>query len=121
MSARDPQATLRQIQDAALRLIQICGDKTLETLFADWQATAALERFLEIMGEAVKRLPPDLRTKYPAVPWKEIAGTRDHLSHGYDDVDHRVLWNAVKNDVPMLLITVERMLKDLKETTGTCC
>jgi len=48
----------------------------------DWLAAAALERFIEIMGEGVKRLPPALRDRYPAVPWREIAGTRDHLSHG---------------------------------------
>ena len=105
---------MRQIQDAAGRLQLICAGKSLEQLLADWQATAALERFLEIVGEAVKRLPLDLRSRYPAVPWKEIAGTRDHLSHGYDDVDHQVLWDAVQNDVPALLVTVERMLKELE-------
>ena len=91
MSVHDPQATLRQIQEAAGRLQTICAGKTLEKLLADWQATAALERFIEIMGEAVKRLPMELRDRYPDVPWKEIAGTRDRLSHGYDDVDYQVL------------------------------
>jgi uncharacterized protein with HEPN domain len=91
MSAHDPQATLRQIRDAARRAQQICADKTLETLLTDWQATAALERFIEVLGEGVKRLAPSLRDRYPAVPWKEIAGTSDHLSHGYDDVDYQVL------------------------------
>jgi uncharacterized protein with HEPN domain len=95
MSAHDPRATLRQIQDAARRLQSICAGQTLATLLAAWQATAALERFLEIAGEAVKRLPVDLRSRHPSVPWKEIAGTRDRLSHGYDDVDHQVLWDAV--------------------------
>jgi len=80
---------------------------------ADWLATAALERFLEIVGEGVKRLPLDLRSRYPSVPWKEIAGTRDYLSHGYDDVDHQILWDAVQKDLPALLATVEQMLKDL--------
>ena len=82
MSAHDPQVTLRQIQDAANRLQTICAGKTMEQLLADWLATAALERFLEIVGEGVKRLPMDLRSRHPDVPWKEIAGTRDHLSHG---------------------------------------
>ena len=113
MSVHDPRATLRQIQDAASRLQLICAGKTLEQLLADWQATAALERFIEIVGEGVKRLPPDLRSRHPSVPWKEIAGTRDHLSHGYDDVDYQVLWDAVQKDVPGLLVTVEQMLKDL--------
>ena len=113
MSKRDPGATLRQLRDAACRLQEICGKHTLDSLRADWQATAALERYVEIVGEAVKRLPVELRENYPDVPWKEIAGTRDRLSHGYDDVDHQVLWAAVQNDVPVLLATIERMLKEL--------
>ena len=79
----------------------------------------ALERFLEIVGEAVKRLPADLRSRHPSVPWKEIAGTRDRLSHGYDDVEHQVLWDAVQNDVPRPLVTVERMLKELENPPAT--
>ena len=114
MSVHDPRATLRQIQDAARRLQMICTGKTLAQLLADWQATAALERFLAIVGEGVKRLPVDMRSRYPSVPWKEIAGTRDHLSHGYDEVEHQVLWDAVQNDVPALLVTVELMLKELE-------
>lgn len=107
-------ATLHQIQDAARRLQMLCTGRTLELLLSDWQATAAMERFIEIVGEAVKRLPMDLRARYPDVPWKEIAGTRDHLSHGYDDVDYEVLWDAVQNDVPVLLKTVEQMLRELE-------
>ena len=113
MSARDPQATLRQIQDAARRLQTICEGKTKEQMLADWLSTAALERFLEIVGEGVKRLPLELRARHPSVPWKEIAGTRDHLSHGYDDVDYQVLWDAVNKDLPLLLATIEKMLKEV--------
>ncbi|HPC60302.1 MAG TPA: DUF86 domain-containing protein [Verrucomicrobiota bacterium] len=118
MSVHDPQATLRQIRDAARHAQEICADKTLESLLKDWQATAALERFLEIVGEGVKRLPAELRDRYPAVPWKEIAGTRDQLSHGYDDVDYQVLWDAAKADVPVLLATIEQMLNDLDDASG---
>jgi uncharacterized protein with HEPN domain len=79
----------------------------------DWKATAALERFIEILGEAVKRLPVELREAYSDVPWKEIAGTRDHLSHGYDNLDYQVLWDAVQTDIPLLLETIEVILKNL--------
>ena len=113
MSAHDSQVTLRQMQEAIYRLQTICAGKTKEQLLADWLATAALERFLEIVGEGVKRLPLELRAQYASVPWKEIAGTRDHLSHGYDDVDYQVLWDAVQKDLPVLLATIEQMLKDL--------
>lgn len=113
MSVHDPRVTLRQLKTAAARAQEICAGKTLETLLADWQATAALERFLEIVGEAVKRLPPKLRDRYPQVPWKEIAGTRDRLSHGYDVIEREVLWDAVQNDVPVLLKFAEQMLAEL--------
>ena len=113
MSSHDPRVTLRQLQNAARRLQEICAGRTLEGLLADWMATVAAERFFEIVGEAVKRLPMDLRERYPVVPWKEIAGTRDRLSHGYDDINYEVLWDAVQNDVPLLLRTTERMLEDL--------
>ena len=60
---------------------------------------------------SVKRLPADLRDEHPEIPWKEIAGTRDRLSHGYDDLDYQVLWDAVQTDIPELLPAIEGMLK----------
>ena len=114
MSKHDPKVTLRQIADYARDAQAICAGKTLPALLADRQAVLAFERALEVLGEAVKRLPPDLRDRYPAVPWKLVAGMRDRLSHGYDEVRHEVLWNAVQQDVPVLLTTVEQMLRDLE-------
>ena len=112
MSRHDPKVTLLQIQDAALKALEICSEHaSLESLLVDWKATAALERFIEIIGEAVKRLPPDLREQHPEIPWKEIVGTRDRLSHGYDDLDYQVLWDAVQTDIPELLPVIEQMLK----------
>ena len=116
MSVRDPKATLRQIRDAARHAREICSNKTLEGLLQDWQATVAFERFIEIVGEGVKRLPADLRSRYPTVPWKEIAGTRDHLSHGYDTVDYQILWDAVNQDLPFLLETIEKILNEPDDT-----
>lgn len=57
------------------------------------------------------RLPADLREEHPEVPWKEIAGTRDSLSHGYDDLDYQVPWDAVQTDIPDLLPVIENMLR----------
>ena len=114
MSRRDSKVTLRQIADFARQAQAICAGKTLPGLYADWQALLAFERAMEILGEAVKRLSPELRERYPAVQWKLIAGMRDRLSHGYDDIRHDVLWNAVHQEVPALLATVEQMLRDLE-------
>ncbi len=114
MSRRDPKVTIRQMADYARQAQALCAGKSLPELLADWRAVLAFERALELVGEAVKRLPPELRDRYPAVPWRQVAGMRDHLSHGYDDIRYDVLWNAVQNELPVLLALVEAMLRDLE-------
>ncbi len=114
MSRHDPKVTLLQIRDFAQKAQSFCQRKTLPEIVASWPDTLAFERALELIGEAVKRLPLDLREKYPAVSWKNFAGLRDRVSHGYDTVDYQILWDTVQYDLPVLLKTVERMLLDLK-------
>ena len=53
----------------------------------------AVIRCLEVLGEAVKRLPDNLRDKYPDIPWKAMAGMRDRRRHGYYVVDNEIVWN----------------------------
>ena len=69
---------------------------------------------MEVLGEAVKRLPRELCDRYPQVPWKLVVGMRDRISHGYDAVDYETLWYAVQNDLPTLRATAEQMLRDLE-------
>ena len=83
MSRRDPRITLAQIRDAAEKARTLCAAHTLDSLLADWKATAALERCIEIVGEGVRRLPSELKQRRDDIPWNDITGTRDHLIHGY--------------------------------------
>jgi uncharacterized protein with HEPN domain len=92
---------------------EICSQNTLAGMLTDWQKRAAFERVMEILGEAVKRLPPELTARYPAVDWRGIAGMHDRVSHGYDAIDYGLMWQSVEKRVPGLLATVEQMLKDL--------
>jgi uncharacterized protein with HEPN domain len=119
MSRHDPKVTLRQITDYARHAQALCASKTLAQLKSDWRDAFAFERVMEVLGEAVKRLPDELRSRYPAVDWRGIAGMRDRVSHGYDAVDYEVLWRAVQDRVPGLLSTIERMLRDLEESSGS--
>jgi uncharacterized protein with HEPN domain len=110
MSLRDPRVTLAQIRDAAEKAQALRAADTLDSLLVDWKATAALERCIEIIGEGVRRLPTELKQRRDDIPWKDIAGTRDHLIHGYDLVDHRVLWDAVHIDIPRLIDAIDELL-----------
>ena len=113
MSKHDPTVTLLQIADYSRRAQELCSGRTLDELLADWRNALAFERVMEVLGEATKRLPQELRDRYPAVQWKLVAGMRDRVSHGYDAIDHQTLWDTVQQDVPALVATVEQMLNEI--------
>ncbi len=107
---------MRQLAENARHAQDLCKANSLPEILTDWQKRAAFERVMEVLGEAVKRLPPELTAKYQMVDWRGIAGMRDRVSHGYDAIDHGLLWQAVELRVPGLLTTVEQMLKDLDDS-----
>lgn len=113
MSKHDPRVTLQQLRDTAIEAMGMCGGLSYEQLMADRIRTLALERCFEIVGEAIKRLPTDLRARYAQHDWRGAAGTRDKIAHGYEWVDHRVLWKAVHDDFPGMKVTIDSMLEDL--------
>ena len=79
---------------------------------SDFRINFAVVRALEIIGEATKRLPEELRQKYPDIPWKGMAGMRDRIIHGYDNVDLEIVWDVVKRDIPEIKPKIERILID---------
>ena len=80
---------------------------TLQEFLADWRKQMLGERLVEVLGEAVKRLPVELRNRHPHLPWKKIAGTRDYIAHGYDSVDYEVIWGVLDVEVGQLKESVQ--------------
>jgi uncharacterized protein with HEPN domain len=72
-------------------------------------------RHLQIIGEASRGLPEDVRALAPEIPWSNIIGMRNILVHGYFDIDTDIVWEAATRDVPNLKPAVERLLKALNE------
>jgi uncharacterized protein with HEPN domain len=87
-------------------------EATYEQFEADFRINFAVVRALEIVGEATKRLPMDLRHQYPDIPWKRMAGMRDRIIHGYDTVDLEVVWDAVKREIPQVKPRLQQILTD---------
>lgn len=66
----------------------------------------AVERNLEVIGEIVKKIPEDLKNTNSDIQWRQIAGLRDFIAHGYFEIDDDIIWNAVKNHLPDLQIRI---------------
>ncbi len=75
----------------------------------------AFVRSLEVMGEAAKRLLPDLTACFPNVPWRDLARMRDRLIHGYFGVDYEVVWDVAANRAPWLVEALERILGAIED------
>lgn len=70
---------------------------------------SAISFQISILGEAVKRLSGEFQSHHPEIAWRKIAGMRDRLIHGYDDIDIEELWNTALRDVPNLLVQLRRI------------
>ncbi len=68
---------------------------------------------LQVLGEAAKKIPDEIRQRYPEVDWRGVAGLRDVLSHAYFALDNATPWKIVSADVPRLLAQLERIAADL--------
>ena len=70
----------------------------------------ACVRSVEVIGEAVKNIPPELREKHPDVEWRKMAATRDRLIHGYFSIDFELVWDIVQHKIPFLNRQIEAIL-----------
>ncbi len=111
---KDDQVYLNHIHDAIVQINTYTAEGR-DSFFSERIIQDAVIRNLEIIGEPVKKLSPDLRKRRPKVPWSRIAGMRDVLIHDYFGVDLKTVWDVVENRLPELLRHVEELLaKDSK-------
>ncbi|MHA1699264.1 MAG: HepT-like ribonuclease domain-containing protein, partial [Promethearchaeota archaeon] len=81
----------------------------------DRKTVNAVIRSLEVMGEAVKKIPPEIKDKYPEIPWKYIAGMRDKLIHEYHGVDLEIVWEVIEREIPPIKPKFKKILDELNE------
>ncbi len=106
--ARD-EATILDMVQAARLVATWTRDLDKGAFLADRKTQSAVERQLEILGEAAKRLSPEYRERHPHVPWRRIAGLRDVLIHRYDNVDPNIVWETIDVALPELLRLLESL------------
>ena len=82
---------------------------------ADKKTLNAVLRSIEVIGEATKNIPDEVRAKYPLVPWKEMAGMRDKVIHSYFGVDLETIWLVIKDSIPAIKPLMQQVLLDLEK------
>lgn len=107
-----PLEYLRHIQDEAEYLMSQTQGLSKDEFVGDETLKRAFVRSIEIIGEAAKKVPDDLKQKYTQIEWRAMAGMRDRLIHGYFGIDYDIVWDVVTNKIPQLQQEVEEILRD---------
>ncbi len=107
---RDYKLYLKDIVAAMESIQAFVRGMDLATFQSDDKTASAVIRKFEILGEAAKGVPGEIRHNYPDVPWKEMAGMRDRLIHTYFRVDLNLVWRTIQERLPEVKAQIEEIL-----------
>ncbi len=92
--------------------LQFTEDMDFDEFANDPKTVIAVTKCIEVVGEATKHIPDSFKTKYQEIPWRDMAGMRDKLVHGYFTVDLEIVWHTVTDEFPQILPLIEKALID---------
>ena len=107
---RDPSLFLDDIKTSAAKIMRYTEGTNRAAFETDEKTLDAVVRNLAIIGEAVKKLPAELKDRYTGVEWRKIAGLRDFVIHEYFGIDTEILWDVVSTKIPELLSYVNEIV-----------
>jgi uncharacterized protein with HEPN domain len=106
---------IQDIIDSLDKLMKFVEGMSYDDFEHDDKTVFAVVRALEIIGEAVKNIPDEVRERYPEIPWKDMAGMRDKLIHSYFGLRLERVWETVQEEIPPLKPLFERVENDLEK------
>ena len=106
----EDQIRLRHMLDAARDAVTFAQGRTCEDLARDRQFALALVKCVEILGEAASQVSAEGQKEVVALPWREIIDMRHRLVHAYYDINLKILWRTVRDDLPPLIQVLEQVV-----------
>jgi len=113
MSGDELLTRLEDILEAIREVEAFIGTKTFDDYMAEPLLRRGVERDIEIISEASRHLPKSLKTRYPIIPWRKVAGIGNVLRHGYRVVDDHEMWDIVSTDLAPLKTTIRSMMLEV--------
>jgi uncharacterized protein with HEPN domain len=110
MSKREVKLYLTDIDDAISAIQSYSKGITYDQLLSDRKTREAIILNFVVIGEAIKKIPPEIIDCHPDIPWKEFAGMRDKMVHGYFQISPTILWETIRHDLKPLAAGVKILL-----------
>lgn len=110
MTKLDDQARLSHMLDAAKQAQTFMQGKSRESLDIDPMLLLAVVKAIEIIGEAATKITKEKQIEIPQIPWPQIIGMRNRLTHAYFDIDTEVVWKTITEDLPSIINELEIVL-----------
>jgi uncharacterized protein with HEPN domain len=108
--SRSAREYLQHILDETSYILQSSQGVTYSAFINDQTLKRAYVRSIEVIGEAAKQVPEDIKQKYPRISWRTMAGMRDRLIHGYFGIDYGIVWDVIINKIPQLHTDISDIL-----------
>lgn len=115
---RDYSLYLDDMLTSMLRIEEYIGDMEFQKFKMSYMIIDAIIRNFEIIGEASKNVPFEIKNKYPEIPWKKMYGLRNLIAHEYFGIDYEMIWEISKNNLPQNSIDLRRIIEKEKRTGG---
>jgi uncharacterized protein with HEPN domain len=105
---------IQDIYDAIQNIKEFVGEMKQKEFLADEKTRSAVAFKIENIGEASKNIPKEIKAKFKDLPWKDMAGMRDKITHFYFGINYRLVWSVVKKELPAIEPAIAKILSDMK-------